>query len=209
MSKSEKNEYIENPNKDYKLIINSESNDNDDEETILVTAESIQKQSESWMYDALQSFEKGGQQYSVRFNESSSSLSSETTLDTIQELALNAQNDISKIQKINILVRQAENEDDIIGKVHEAVEANLNANVRFSFDNLPKDYDEELKEKTEGIIKRFHKEVNINDVMTTAITSTVFLKNNGLFFLFFNVDFCNLLVNSVVSINTYGILLRE
>lgn len=58
MSKSEKNEYIENPNKDYKLIINSESNDNDDEETILVTAESIQKQSESWMYDALQSFEK-------------------------------------------------------------------------------------------------------------------------------------------------------
>lgn len=172
MSKSEKNEYIENPDKDYKLIINSESNDNDDEETILVTAESIQKQSESWMYDALQSFEKGGQQYSVRFNENSSSLSSETTLDTIQELALNAQNDISKIQKINILVRQAENEDDIIGKVHEAVEANLNANVRFSFDNLPKDYDEELKEKTEGIIKRFHKEVNINDVMTTAITST-------------------------------------
>ncbi|MFR6665884.1 MAG: hypothetical protein ACLUQX_07045, partial [Thomasclavelia spiroformis] len=172
MSKSEKNEYIENPDKDYKLIINSESNDNDDEETILVTAESIQKQSESWMYDALQSFEKGGQQYSVRFNESSSSLNSETTLDTIQELALNAQNDISKIQKINILVRQAENEDDIIGKVHEAVEANLNANVRFSFDNLPKDYDEELKEKTEGIIKRFHKEVNINDVMTTAITST-------------------------------------
>ena len=49
MSKSEKNEYIENPDKDYKLIINSESNDNDDEETILVTAESIQKQSESWM----------------------------------------------------------------------------------------------------------------------------------------------------------------
>ena len=93
MSKSEKNEYIENPDKDYKLIINSESNDNDDEETILVTAESIQKQSESWMYDALQSFEKGGQQYSVRFNESSSSLNSETTLDTIQELALNAQND--------------------------------------------------------------------------------------------------------------------
>lgn len=172
MSKSEKNEYIENPDKDYKLIVNSESNDNDDEETILVTAESIQKQSESWMYDALQSFEKGGQQYSVRFNESSSSLSSETTLDTIQELALNAQNDISKIQKINILVRQAENEDDIIGKVHETIEANLNANIRFSFNNLPDDYDEELKKKTEGIIKRFHKEVNINDVMTIAITST-------------------------------------
>ena len=172
MSKSEKTEYVDNPDKDYKLVIASDVKDNDDEETILATAETIQKQSESWMYDALQSFEQGGRQYSVRFNEASSSLNSDTTLDTIKELALNAQSDISKIQKINTLVRQAENEDDIIGKVHETVEANLNANVKFSFDNLPKDYDKELKEKAEGIIKRFHKEVNINDIMTTAITST-------------------------------------
>ena len=172
MSKSEKTEYVDNPDKDYKLVIASDVKDNDDEETILATAETIQKQSESWMYDALQSFEQGGRQYSVRFNEASSSLNSDTTLDTIKELALNAQSDISKIQKINTLVRQAENEDDIIGKVHETVEANLNANVKFSFDNLPKDYYKELNEKAEGIIKRFHKEVNINEIMTTAITST-------------------------------------
>ena len=110
MSKSEKTEYVDNPDKDYKLVIASDVKDNDDEETILATAETIQKQSESWMYDALQSFEQGGRQYSVRFNEASSSLNSDTTLDTIKELALNAQSDISKIQKINNLVRQAENE---------------------------------------------------------------------------------------------------
>lgn len=172
MSKSDKTEYIDNPDKDYKLVITSKSEDADNDETFLVTAENIQKQSESWMFQALQSFDKGGSQYSVRFNEDSTSLNSDTTLDTIKELALNAQSDIGKIQKINVLVRQAENEDDIIGKVHETIEANLNANIRFSFNNLPDDYDEELKEKTEGIIKRFHKEVNINDVMTTAITST-------------------------------------
>lgn len=172
MSKSDKTEYIDNPDKDYKLVITSKSEDVDNDETFLVTAENIQKQSESWMFQALQSFDKGGSQYSVRFNEDSTSLNSDTTLDTIKELALNAQSDIGKIQKINVLVRQAENEDDIIGKVHETIEANLNANIRFSFNNLPDDYDEELKKKTEGIIKRFHKEVNINDVMTTAITST-------------------------------------
>ena len=172
MSKSDKTEYIDNPDKDYKLVITSKSEDADNGETFLVTAENIQKQSESWMFQALQSFDKGGSQYSVRFNEDSTSLNSDTTLDTIKELALNAQSDIGKIQKINVLVRQAENEDDIIGKVHETIEANLNANIRFSFNNLPDDYDEELKKKTEGIIKRFHKEVNINDVMTTAITST-------------------------------------
>lgn len=130
MSKSEEPEYIDNPDKDYKLTIASSIQDNDGDETVLVTAEAIKKQSENWMYEAMQSFDKGGQQYSVRFNEASSSSISETTLDDIKELALNAQSDISKIQKINQLVRQAENEDDIIGKVHESIESNLNANVR-------------------------------------------------------------------------------
>lgn len=165
------NEYIENQDKDYKLIIASDLIDNSDD-TIIITAENIQKQSESWMYEAMKHFEKGGRQYSVKFNEDSSSTSNEITLDDIKELALNAQNDISKIRKINILVRQAETEDDIIGKVHETIESNLNANVKLSFDELPVDYDIEIKNKVEGLIKRFHKEVNINDVMTTAITST-------------------------------------
>lgn len=165
------NEYIDNPNKDYKIIIASEVADENGEETDLITAEKVQQKSESWMYEALQSFDKGGQQYSVRFNEESSS-STTTTIDDLKQLALNAQSDISKIQKINILVRQALNEDDIIGKVHESVESNLNSNVRISFDNLPEEYDTEIKNKAESIIKRFNREVNIDDVNTVAITST-------------------------------------
>lgn len=164
------NEYVDNPNKDYKIIIASEVADENGEETDLITAEKVQQKSESWMYEALQSFDKGGQQYSVRFNESSST--ADTTLEELKQLALNAQNDISKIQKINILVRQALNEDDIIGKVHESVESNLNSNVKISFDNLPDDHDSEIKKKAENIIKRFNKEVNIDDVNTVAITST-------------------------------------
>ena len=124
------------------------------------------------MYEAMQSFDKGGQQYSVRFNEASSYSTSETTLDDIKELALNAQSDISKIQKINQLVRQAENEDEIIGKVHESIESNLNANVRYSFENLPKEYDKDIKEKDDGIIKRLHKTVNINEVINNSINYT-------------------------------------
>lgn len=167
-----KDEYTDNKEKDYKIIIASESESDNGEETVIMTAEKIQEISEHWMYDAMQSFEKGGRQYSVRFNEDATSASSETTIKDIKELALNAQSDIYKIRKINILVRQAENEDDIIGKVHEAIEANLNANVTFSFDELPNDYDESLRKKAEDTIKRFHKEVNINEAMTTAITST-------------------------------------
>lgn len=162
---------IDNTNKDYKVIIASDQEDNGDE-TVIVTAENIKKQTESWLYDAMQRFDRKGQQYSVRFNEDASTGSSSTTIEDLKELATNAQSDISKIRKINILVRQAETEDDIIGKVHESIEANLNANVRYSFDELPENYDKDLKDKAEKTIKRFHREVNINDVTTTAITST-------------------------------------
>lgn len=161
-----------NEQKDYKVIIASEDVDKNGEETVFCTSEAIKKQTDNWLYNALQHFDKGGRQYSVGFNEDSTSTSSDISIEEIEKLALNAQSDISKIRKINILVRQAETEDDIIGKVHESIEANLNANVRFSFNDLPENFDKDIKLKAEGTIKRFHKEVNINETMTTAITST-------------------------------------
>lgn len=166
-------EYAENQSKDYKIIYASKDKSDTGEELTFLTAENIQNQSEQWMYQALERFDNGGRQYSVSFNEESSASSSKnTTINDIKELALNAQNDLSKILKINALVRQASNEDDIIGKVHESVESNLNSNVRVSFDELPENYDKELKQKAENEIKRFHREVNIDEVMTNAITST-------------------------------------
>lgn len=161
------------PDKDYKLIYVSEDANEDGEKINIITAESIQKKSEQWMFQALEHFDNGGKQYSVTFNEDSSSSSSISTItiEDLKNLAFNAQNDLSKILKINALIRQASNEDDIIGKVHESIEANLNSNVRISFDELPKNYQIELKEKAENEIKRFHKETNINDILTNAITS--------------------------------------
>lgn len=157
--------------KDYKVVFASEDRE-DTSETTILTAESIQQQSEQWMYQAMQHFDNGGRQYSVQYNDTGTNGNQSITLDDIKDLAFNAQNDLSKIIKINALIRQALNEDDIIGKVHEAVESNLNANVRFSFDELPENFDAGIKKCAESEIKRFHRETNINEVMTTAITTT-------------------------------------
>ena len=121
--------------KNYKISFASDIKDSisSDDETVIVSGFDVQlsEQETNWMRDALQRFDKGGSQYSVVLNEESSSGTAKTTtLDDIDDLAFNAQSDISKIQKINALVRQASNEDDIIGKVHEAVESNLNSNVQ-------------------------------------------------------------------------------
>lgn len=163
--------------KNYKISFASDIKDSisSDDETVIVSGFDVQlsEQETNWMRDALQRFDKGGSQYSVVLNEESSSGTAKTTtLDDIDDLAFNAQSDISKIQKINALVRQASNEDDIIGKVHEAVESNLNSNVRISFDTLPSEYDEGIKLEAESEIERFHKEINVNDIVTIAITTT-------------------------------------
>ncbi len=146
----------------------------DGEETVILTSEEI---AQEWMTNALKSFDPSNRQYSVYLNEESSAGSEKLTLDELENLAKNAQSDIGKILKINSIVRQRVNEDDIIGKVYEAVIANLNANVRISFDHLPKNYKKKIKEQAESIIKQFNKETNINTILSSSIP-TVYVEGN-------------------------------
>lgn len=147
--------------------------DSDGEEIAILTSE---ERAKHWMEEALQSFDPTNKQYSVYLNEQSGE-DSKLTIKDIKRLARNAQSDLSKILKINSLVRQEINEDDIIGKVYEAVVSNLNANVRISFDNLPQKYTKKKKDEAEKLIKRFHKETNINQILSSSIP-TVYTEGN-------------------------------
>lgn len=145
----------------------------DGEEVAILTSEEIAKH---WMEEALKSYDPTNRQYSVYLNEQSGE-DTKLTIEDIKRLAKNAQSDLNKILKINSLVRQEINEDDIIGKVYEAVVANLNANVRISFDNLPQKYTKKLKNEAEKLIKRFHKETNINQILSSSIPA-VYIEGN-------------------------------
>lgn len=151
-------------NEDFSVTFASNIN-SDGEGITILTSEKIAKH---WMEDALKSFDPTNRQYSVYLNEQ---LGEDTklTIEDIKRLAKNAQSDLNKILKINSLVRQEINEDDIIGKVYESILANLNANVRISFDNLPQKYMKEKKDEAEKLIKRFHKETNVNQILSSSI----------------------------------------
>lgn len=159
-------------NEDFSVTFASNVN-SDGEEIAILTSE---EKAKHWMEEALQSFDPTNKQYSVYLNEQSGE-DSKLTIEDIKRLAKNAQSDLSKILKINSLVRQEINEDDIIGKVYEAVVANLNANVRISFDNLPQKYTKKKKDEAERLIKRFHKETNINQILSSSIP-TVYTEGN-------------------------------
>lgn len=150
----------------------------DGEEVAILTSEEMAK---SWMEEALRSFDPSNRQYSVYLNEQSGS-DTEMTIADLKRLAKNAQNDLTKILKINSLVRQEINEDDIIGKVYESIISNLNANVRISFDNLPQKYKKKTKDEAEKLIKRFHKETNMNHILSSSIP-TIYTEGNSVKYL--------------------------
>lgn len=150
----------------------------DGEEVAILTSEEMAK---SWMEEALRSFDPSNRQYSVYLNEQSGS-DTEMTIADLKRLAKNAQNDLTKILKINSLVRQEINEDDIIGKVYESIISNLNTNVRISFDNLPQKYKKKTKDEAEKLIKRFHKETNMNHILSSSIP-TIYTEGNSVKYL--------------------------
>ena len=153
---------------DFDVQFMSETQDNN---LTIITAEEITK---DWMTKALQSFDPTNRQYSVVLNENSST-GGGAGFDEIKNLSKNAQNDIGKILKINSLVRQVINEDDIIGMVYEAIYSNLNSDIRISFKNLPENHDPNIKRQVEDLIKQFHYETNINNILSTSIL-TVYLE---------------------------------
>lgn len=157
---------------DFSVTFASNVNSDSEEVAILTSEEKVKH----WMEEALQSFDPSNKQYSVYLNEQSGE-DSKLTIEDIKRLAKNAQSDLNKILKINSLVRHEINEDDIIGKVYEAVVSNLNANVRISFDNLPQKYIKKKKDESEKLIKRFHKETNINQILSSSIP-TVYTEGN-------------------------------
>lgn len=146
----------------------------DGEETVILTSEEV---ANNWMRKALESFDPSNRQFSVYLNEESSAGGTSTNLKELKELSRGAQSDLRKILKVNSIVRQVINEDDIIGKVYEAVISNLNANIRISFDDLPAKYKKKTKEHAEMLIKQFHKETNLNQILSASIP-TVYIEGN-------------------------------
>lgn len=172
-NKTDTSSTVSSENKEDFSVTFASNVDSDGEEIAILTSE---EKAKHWMEEALQSFDPTNKQYSVYLNEQSGE-DPKLTIEDIKRLAKNAQSDLNKILKINSLVRQEINEDDIIGKVYEAVVANLNANVRISFDNLPQKHTKKLKNEAEKLIKRFHKETNINQILSSSIP-TVYTEGN-------------------------------
>lgn len=157
---------------DFSVIIGSKI-ENDDVETVVLTSE---EKADAWLGKALDRFDPSNRQYSVYLNDDNSN-SRNLKFEDLTKLAHNAQSNLTNILQINSIIRDYINEDDIIGRVYEALTANLNSNIRLSFNDLPRDYDKEIKNEVKEILKHFHRDINVNQLMETSIP-TVYSEGN-------------------------------
>ena len=134
--------------------------DGDSEETVILTSD---KTAREWM--------------AKTFYEDT-----HVNLDKLNQLAENAQGDILKILKINSVIQQQINGNNIIRAVYESLLSNLETDVKISFDHLPDTYEAETKEKAESLIGRFHKETDIDTLLSSSIAA-VYTEGNSIQYL--------------------------
>lgn len=94
------------------------------------------------------------------------------TDEEYNRLAKDAQSNLASVMRINQLSRYFINKDELIGKVYETIESNINTKTRHSFVNLPKEASTEKVEEVHNILKSFDKQVNLPKFIKNCIPMT-------------------------------------
>ncbi|KAF6626955.1 hypothetical protein H6F38_23140 [Paenibacillus sp. EKM208P] len=136
-----------------------------DEDTVVLTSEAQGKQ---WLEQAMYQFGNSHNQYSAYLNETSLGKTTITS-EELDILADNPQNDLNKIKKINSLVKYFINKDDLIGKVYETIESNINTEYRLSYPEAKNGRNENTLETTKEVIENFNKQINLKNLMRKSI----------------------------------------
>lgn len=146
----------------FKVIIASKP----DEDTIILTS---QEQSNKWLETAMFNFNNNYHQYSTYLSESSLSADIISAND-IDFLAQNTQSDLQKIIRINNISRYYINKDDLIGKVYEAFESNINTDFKLSYKDFGSNKSKQkILEKARLLIDDFNSQINLKSLLRKSI----------------------------------------
>lgn len=160
------------PNLDFELIISNDKTNNVNT-TIITTTEDVWN---SRLQSAISNYDPTNKIYSTYLNSRDSV--NVLTFTRLDELAINAQSNLTNILEINSIVRQYINKDDMIGKAYETIESNVNTTYKLSNNEfvVGKNKQKTL-ERTNGIIEKFNTNINIKNFLRCA-TSTTYSEGN-------------------------------
>ena len=136
--------------------------------SIPTTAELSQK----WLETAMYNFNNNQHTYSAYLKESSIA-SSLVTDEELTSLAINPQSDLTKVKRINDIARYYMNSDDLIGKVYETIESNVNTEFKLSYKDVAGNVSKgKMLDRAKDIIDNFNEQINLKGLLRKCVPLT-------------------------------------
>jgi len=174
--KSETDNIQEQSNEDFDVIFVSKA---DDGIVIATTPSSIRDQK---LQLALSQYDPENKKYSVYLNEGISP-SKSISVEEIEELSTNTQNDLNKVLRINAYNRKLINKNDIVGKTVESIDTNINTEIKLTYGNVDEGRNKKKKlDECKRFIKDFNSAIKVQQLTRNAIT-TSYVEGNWISYL--------------------------
>ena len=169
----------------------------EDKTVVLTTTEMGRK----WLETAMKNYDPENKIYSAYLNDISTGKPI-ITKEILDELAVNPQNDLRKVRKINDIARIYVNKDWIIGKVAEVIDTNINSEYRLSYKDFTSD-DEKMKKLNEckDIISNFNDEINLRRLIKNSVP-TSFIEGNY-------ITYCRVMEDGHCNVSWYPLGVAE
>lgn len=139
---------------------------------------------DNYMQQASFDFEKQNHTYSRLLDKEAST--TVTTTEELASLAKNTQNDLNKIIKINGIVKYYINKEDLIGRVIETIENNVNTNFSIQYPtiavNATKKKELKMIEEMKLLINKFNRQINLSQLIRNNALTT-YSEGNYIYYL--------------------------
>lgn len=174
--KSETDNTQKQPNEDFDVIFVSKA---DDGTVVATTPLSIRDQK---LQLALSQYDPENKKYSVYLNEGISP-SKSISVEEIEELSTNTQNELNKVLRNNAYNRKLINKNDIVGKTVESIDTNINTEIKLTYGNVDDGRNKKKKlEECKRFIKDFNNSIKVQQLTRNAIT-TSYVEGNWISYL--------------------------
>lgn len=152
-------------NEDFEVALGTRIN----KDTTILTSAELTKE---WLESAMQRHDSGNRQYSAYLGDNGFG-STVLSDDELDRLAINPQSDLKKVMDINFTARYYINKDDLIGKVYETIESNINTDYQLLFREFKGNKTKTKQiEKVKNIIDIFNEQINIKSLIRKSIPLT-------------------------------------
>lgn len=158
-----------------------------DKDTVIVTSyEDIYKQREKI---AMSTYDPTNQKYSAYFSDNQSP-SDDITLDDVLEWANSPQTNLNKVLQINAYIRRLVNMNDIVGKVIESINTNINTEYKLTYNHSSTEGRNKKKKFTEAqnFIHEINDSINLKKIIRDCPSSTYMEGNYIMYLRHDNVD---------------------